>query len=76
MSSSHAAGSRRRAPLIAAVVALGALVASPGLIAGSAPAVAAEAPQLTLSATEIEAGGVIGVDYVTDRQSETNWVAI
>lgn len=76
MSSSPDSGSRRRAPLIAAALALGALFASSGLTAGASPAIAAEASQITLAATEVDAGGTVEVEYATDRPSDANWVAI
>lgn len=76
MSSSPAPGTRRsrRIPLLTALVAVGALIASPQLQA--VPAAAAETSQVTLSATEVAVGDALTVDFATDRPSTKNWVAI
>ncbi|MFJ4224266.1 endonuclease/exonuclease/phosphatase family protein [Microbacterium sp. NPDC089695] len=76
MPSSPAPGThrRRRIPLLAAVIAAGALIASPLMLA--APASAAEASQITLASTEVAAGDALTVDFATDRPTAKNWVAI
>lgn len=75
MPSSPAPGlRRRRVPLLAAVVAVAVLVASPLL--GASPAAAAAASGITLSTTEVAPGAPLTVDFATDRPSAKNWVAI
>lgn len=76
MSSSLTLGARRRrrVPLLTAIIAAGVLVASPVILA--APASAASGSSVTLPSTEVAVGGTVTADFVTDRPSAKNWVAI
>lgn len=76
MSSSPTLGARRRrrVPLLTAIIAAGVLVASPVILA--APASAASGSSVTLSSTEVKVGGTVTADFVTDKPSTKNWVAI
>ncbi|PCE15383.1 hypothetical protein AUC47_13860 [Microbacterium sp. SZ1] len=60
--------------MLAAALAAGVLVVSP--LMGAAPAAAAAASEITLSTAEVAPGANLTVDFVTDRPSTKNWVAI